>query len=207
MQSEPRAVNMPLQQSDRLPTLRELRISGPGVYNFSNEHCKLWRNCMDWTQIHTLDLGSSCPQHFFEEIGDQLRSLKILTIGISTGEERFGYGPRHMTCMTLEPIKDFIASTESLHELHVTDFDNVAEVIVPIILNSQKSLQVLGYHTSMGRPYSQVRRLIVWTPAQLEALYSDISNLSDLMIDFPLENGNWVSGRAPLSDILILTTL
>jgi len=140
-----RSMNLPLQSSDRLPPLHELTFSGPEPYEFDLSHVKLWSQCMDWSQLRTLDLGLSCPQHFFEEIGGQLIGLKSLTLGIGTGPRRnspWKSGP--MTCETLEPATQFIASLPGLHELHITDLDAATETIVPTILETQKSLQALS---------------------------------------------------------------
>lgn len=91
---------------------------------------------MDWSELRTLALGLSCPQHFFEEIGSQLIGLKSLTMGMGTGPRSnspwrnspWESGP--MTCETLEPATQFIVSLPGLHELHITDLDAATETIV-----------------------------------------------------------------------------
>jgi len=189
-----RSMNLPLQPSDRFPPLHELRFSGSATYEFELSHAKLWSQCMDWSQLRTLDLGISCPQHFFEEIGSQLIGLRSLTMGIGTGPRNYvvwKFGP--MTCDTLQPASQFIASLSGLQELHITDLDAAAEKIVPTIVQTQTSLQVLSYHTSMHRRLEPKMLPCTWTTAQLDELQQRAPNLSRLSIDLPLEDGKWVS--------------
>jgi len=192
-------MNLPLQSSDRLPPLHELTFSGPEPYEFDLSHVKLWSKCMDWSELRTLDLGLSCPQHFFEEIGSQLIGLKSLTMGMGTGPRSsspwrnspWESGP--MTCETLEPATQFIVSLPGLHELHITDFDAATETIVPTILETQNSLQALSYHASTNRRLDRRELPCTWTTAQLDELRQIAPDMLRLSIDFPLEGGKWVS--------------
>lgn len=194
-----RRLNLPLQPSDRLPDLRELRISGPDAYEFDLENCQLWSRCMDWSQLQTLDIGFSCPQHFFDEIARDLTSLKTLTMGIRTGDRKYKhwvYGP--MTCENIGSVARFIEAVPNLRELHITDLDSGAEVVAPSILGSQKSLQTLSYHALMHRTYRRRKLPYAWTTTQLHELRQQSPDLSCLVVDFPLENGKWV-GAAEMS--------
>ncbi len=189
----PHLMYLPLLPSDRLPPLHELRFSGPDTYEFDLQHCQLLKQCMTWHQLYTLDLGLSCPQHFFEEIGGCLVSLKSLTMGIRTGGRGYeyrAYGP--MTCGNLTPVKRFIKSVPGLTELHITDLDAAADAVVPAILSSQKSLHTLSYHASMRRTYQRRKLTYSWTTPQLKSLHQQCPHLSNLELDFPLNNGKWV---------------
>jgi len=136
---------------------------------------------MDWSQLRTLDLGLSCPQHFFEEIGSQLIGLKSLTMGIATGwREHSPWGSGPMTCETLEPATQFIASLPGLHELHITDLHAATKTIVPTILETQKSLQALSYHMPTERRLNRPQLHSRWTTAQLKELRQKAPDLSRL---------------------------
>lgn len=189
----PHLLHLPLLPTDRLPTLHELRFSGPDTYELDLQHCKFLSQCMEWSQLQSLDLGLSCPQHFFEEIGGYLVSLKSLTMGIRTGArnyEHWTYGP--MTCENLAPVTRFIDSVPALTSLNITDLDAAAATIVPAILESQHSLHTLSYHTSMQRKYQRRKIPYSWTTSQLDSLLQQCSHLSSLHIDFQLKDGMWV---------------
>ncbi|KAL8663237.1 MAG: hypothetical protein Q9168_008127 [Polycauliona sp. 1 TL-2023] len=124
--SNPHLLHLPLQPSDRLPPLEELTFSGPPeTYEFTLEHCKLLKMCMDWSHLRVLDLGISCPQHFFEEVGDCLTSLRSLTMGARGGDRDYTHwtkGP--MTCVSLEAVEAFLVSKPQLCELEITYFED-----------------------------------------------------------------------------------
>ncbi|KAL8784321.1 MAG: hypothetical protein Q9213_004030 [Squamulea squamosa] len=194
--AQPRLLNLPLCSSDRLPPLQELTFSGPPeTYEFNLEHCKLLRQCMDWSQLRRLDLGISCPQYFFQEIGHNLPSLKSLTMGIRTGDRYFThwqYGP--LTCNELHPVKTFLSSVCGLHELNITDLDHAARSISPVILQKHSGLRKLYYHASIDRHNARQRRpppySYEWTPKALNTLRIHCRDLRNLTIDFPLVKGH-----------------
>lgn len=188
-------MNMPLQSSDRLPTLFELRFSGPDTYELDLAQCQLWGQCMDWSQLRLLDLGLSCPQHFFEQIGSRLVSLKSLTMGVRTGDRKYThwkYGPMTCDSQSFEPVTRFLRSVPGLHELRTTELDTAASYVVPAIMESQGSLRTLSYHASMYPRYRQKPFPSVWKTAQLDELRRRTPDLVDLEIDFELEDGKWV---------------
>ena len=152
--AHPALLQLPLEPTDRLPSLHELSFSGPPeTYEFDLQHCILLRECMDWTHLQRLDLGISCPQYFFEQIGSQLSSLRALSMGIRTGDRRYKswlQGP--LTCNDLETVTRFLEALPRLHELRLTDFCDAAEEIVPAILTNQTELRVLRYHAEYGGP-------------------------------------------------------
>ncbi|KAL8766627.1 MAG: hypothetical protein Q9209_006644 [Squamulea sp. 1 TL-2023] len=195
--ANPRVLNLPLRRSDRLPPLQELTFSGPPeTYEFDQKHCKMLRKCMDWSQLRRLDLGISCPQHFFEVIGNSLSSLESLTMGIRTGNRRFTHwqhGP--LTCDDLSPTKAFLVSVCGLHELNITDLDHAVGSISPVILREYRVIRKLYYHASIDRNNAHQHRSppykYEWTPQALGMLRTQCRDLKDLTIDFPLVEGHW----------------
>jgi len=193
-QIERRLLNLPLQPSDRLPPLTELSFSGPDTYELDLEHCQLWSQCMDWSQLYTLNLGISCPQHLFSEIGPQLVGLKELTMGIRTGDRRYEhwkFGP--MTCDHLMLVLNFIESVPDLYELNLTDLDASPDIVPLWIVDCQRSLQSLSYHASMHRSEDLREGPHAWDAAQLPYLRQRCPDLAHLLLDFPLVDGGWVS--------------
>ena len=193
-ESEARLMNLPLDPSDRLPPLHELTFSGPDTYEFSIEHCQLLSQCLDWSKLRVLDLGLSCPQSFFQEMGGRLTSLSSLTMGIRTGSRKYShsaYGP--MTCNDYVPIKRFISSLPSLRQLCLMDLDAAAAEIAPLILEHQTLLQNLSYHVSQHRSHRRQRVVLAWPMTVLQNLPVRCPDLKCLEIDFQLEDGKWVS--------------
>ena len=196
----PRVLNLPLIPSDWLPPLHELSFSGPPeTYEFDLEHCRIWSKCMDWSQLRRLDLGISCPQHFFEQIGSQLRSLRSLTAGIRTGNRRYTHwkcGP--LTCENLGTFTSFIESLPGLQELRVTDFEASPEKISSVIVYGVEDLRSLSYHASICRSSRRSGKPHAWKVLALEYLRRRHPNLSHLEVDFPLVEGKWVSRGSKL---------
>ncbi|KAL8646784.1 MAG: hypothetical protein Q9226_006712 [Calogaya cf. arnoldii] len=193
--ANPHVLNLPLQPSDRLPPLQELTFSGPPeTYEFTLAHCQLWKQCMDWSQIRRLDLGISCPQHFFEQLGNSLTSLKSLTMGVRTRDRCYTHwlqGP--MTCDNLNTVQIFLTSVPALYEFDVTYFDRGFIEVLSGVLTRHKSLRKLYCHQSIEREGWATDRGYVyqWTQTLLERLCNSVHGLQDLTIDFPLQNGRW----------------
>ncbi|KAL8696302.1 MAG: hypothetical protein Q9224_002865 [Gallowayella concinna] len=187
--AEPHVLNLPLQPSDRLPPLRELTFSGPPeTYEFDLKHCRLWKQCMDWSQLRRLDLGISCPQNFFEVFGGNLPSLKALTMGMRVGDRNYThwpYGP--LTCDNPSRIKNFIQSLPPLLELNLTDLDLLVELFNFEIPGYHRSLRKLYYHASINR--SDRSRHYTWSESHLLALRDRCRDITDLTIDLPLVKG------------------
>ena len=189
--SFPDCVHLPLQPSDRLPPLRALRIScRPGAYMYSHEHCRIFSQCMDWTRLRRLDLGITCSQYFFEEIGSHLSNLKSLTMGIVTGKHG------ELDCRSLSDIVNFIQSLD-LHELRLTDHINATETMASAIVESQTSLQELSYLPYLKRDHFSfplhVQPTHMWEPSQLRELTLRNPGLSQLEIHVTLVEQKWVS--------------
>ena len=148
---------------------------------------------MEWTQLRRLDIGLSCPQHFFEQIGGHLLSLRSLTMGIRTGNRRYQHwvqGP--LTCTDIWSVSRIVKSLPALHELRVTDFESAAFIMAPAILDSQQALHSLSYLSSMYRRERRNNQDYVWSTALLLMLYQQSPTLTHLELDFVLE-GKWVS--------------
>ena len=198
LSATPHVLNMAINPSDQLPSLHELTFSGPPneAYEFDRPHCELLRHCMDWGQLRRLNIGISCPQYLFEEIGGSISTLKSLTMGVRVGNRKYWRcenGP--MTCENLEAVTKFIGSVPGLHELIITDLDDAAEIIASSIISTQKSLRKLSYLASLYRQGWLTNRReppSVWGTAQLMELKNQCPALSHLEINIPLEKGRWV---------------
>lgn len=176
-------LNLPLTPTDRLPPLQELTFSGlPAMYIFDPEHCKVLSQCMDWTQLRRLDLGVSCPEHFFKEIGRTLRSLKSLTMGLEAS--RYTYRDHG-----LSPFSHFLRSIPELLELHLTDFSAVVHEVAPIILGRERSLHTLSYHVSVDRDWNCPKEHCTWTALQIKCLLECSPGLCHLELSIPLVGG------------------
>ena len=196
---KPHPLNMAFSRSDQLPSLHELTLSGPPneTYEFDRPHCEVLRHCMSWSQLCSLNLGISCPQHLFEEIGGSLSTLKSLTMGVRVGDRKYWRcenGP--MTCENLEAVTKFLETVPGLYELTITDLDDAAQIIASTIVSTQKSLVKLSYLSSLYRRGWHADRKeppSVWSTAQLLELKNQCPALSHLEINIPLEKGRWVS--------------
>ena len=199
--ARPHVLNLPLQPSDRLPSLQELTFSGPPeTYEFTLEHCRLWKQCMNWSHLRRLDLGINCPQHFFEEIGSCLTNLRSLAMGVRCGDRyliHWAYGP--LTCNDITVVTDFITSLPALQDLVLTDFSSDKAKLFHSIKTKSQSLRKLYYHASINRGQSHlVKPYILY--AVLVATISDFVELRQLTFDFPLLDGHWVCPSLPIED-------
>lgn len=191
--ASPHVLNMPLEPSDRLPPLQEFTFSGPPeTYEFTLEHCQLWKQCMDWSRLRRLDLGISCPQHFFKHFGNSLTSLKSLTMGVRFGDRHYTHwaqGP--LTCDGVLVVENFIRCIPHLHELNITDFSSAFAEIFHLIGTRHRTLRKLYYHASINRTQRQHGNpdaVYWWTAREITKL----PELRELTIDFLLLDGRWV---------------
>ena len=208
--ASPHILYLPLRPSDRLPPLQELIFSGtPQIYGFTLEHCKQWKQCMDWSQLHRLDLGISCPQHFCEQFRGSLPSLRSLTMGIRTRDRFHTHLSQDLlTCENLVSVVEFIESARGLHELNISDLDAAVNEISLPIWATYRSLQKLYYHAPINRKYRGhgfPRFGYTWSPIPLETLGHANPELQELTIDFPHPEGHWVGLAVRIEDILRIT--
>lgn len=192
--ASPHLLHLPLQPGDRLPPLQELVLSGPPeTYEFTLEHCQLWKNCMDWSHLRRLDLGISCPQYFFEQLGDRLTSLTALSMGVRIGARDSTpwtkEGP--LACDSVLSIGTFLGSILRLEELTITSFHSCTVDFFHEIFDKHSSLRKFYYHMSThrsGTTFASTSRVLV-----LDMLPFTLPELRELTIDFPLVRGRWVS--------------
>ena len=180
-------LRLPLNPSDRLPSLHELIISGsPGLYEFDLQHCRLLGQCADWSLLRRLDLGHSCSQYLFDELGPRLHRLRSLTIGIRLGTTRISRWCREPVDLdSLDPVIRFIRSVAGLHELRVWDQNCNARKMIAVIIESQRSLQRLSYRL-VNPPHRFSKNLKEWTTSQLLDLRDNCPDLSSLQLYAPL---------------------
>ncbi|KAL9029614.1 MAG: hypothetical protein Q9180_007008 [Flavoplaca navasiana] len=190
--AHPHVLKLPLQPSDRLPPLQELAFSGPPeTYEFTLEHCRLWKQCIDWSYLRRLDLGISCPQHFFEELGSCLINLRSLALGVRIGDRHFTHwaqGP--LTSKNIDVVTNFITSIPRLQELSLTDFGSYEVDLFYSIRTMRKSLRKLYYHASINRRHDHFVMPYLVFPV-LVAKISGLLELRQLTFDFPLLDGHW----------------
>ncbi len=192
--ASPHLLHLPLQPGDRLPPLQELVFSGPPeTYEFTLEHCQLWQNCMDWSHLRRLDLGISCPQYFFEQLGDRLTSFTALSMGVRIGARDYGPWIRDgpLACDSVLSIGTFLGSIPRLEELTITSFHSCAVDFFHGIFEKHSSLRKFYYHMSMHRSvttFASTSRVIV-----LDMLPFTLPELRELTIDLPLVRSRWVS--------------
>ncbi|KAL8889627.1 MAG: hypothetical protein Q9215_003135 [Flavoplaca cf. flavocitrina] len=203
--ARPHVLNLPLQPSDRLPSLQELTFSGPPeTYEFTREHCRLWKQCMDWSHLRRLDLGISCPQYFFEEIGSCLTNLRSLAMGVRIGDRYFTHwaqGP--LTSNNINVVTNFITCIPMLQELSLTNFVSGESDLFQSIRTKCTSLRKLYYHASINRHDHLVKPYILYPV--LVATISELLELRQLTFDFPLLDGHWPTHLA--NDIAKLARL
>lgn len=142
---------------------------------------------MDWSHLRLLDLGINYPQHYFEEFGKSLPSLKSLTIVIRSGDSHsFPSGAQEpTTCNNVLPIHRFLITIPALRELSITDFNsNFADIFEMIETKCQK-LRKISYHASLSRRRAHSSERLERALAELAKLLE----LRELTLDFPLVNG------------------
>lgn len=172
------------EQQSRLPELRNVLLNNTKLrvldIRTQSNFSRGMRGPGDHTKFRSMNLPLQPSDRF-----PPLHELRF------SGSATYEFEP--MTCDTLQPASQFIASLSGLQELHITDLDAAAEKIVPTIVQTQTSLQVLSYHTSMHRRLEPKMLPCTWTTAQLDELQQRAPNISGLSIDLPLEDGKWVS--------------
>lgn len=195
LNSQYKELSLPLVPSDRLPALQTLAFSGsPAPYDFNLNHCQLLKRCVGWSHLRRLDLNTSCPEHLFKEIGGKLCNLQSLRMGILiAGLNNPWSDSAPMTSSSLGPVTAFIRSVPGLLDLHLDDYCASSQVIAPIILDSQRLLQTLSYQAAR-EIWNHERDGIsdAWTTAHIRELHERCPDLSQLVVDVPLDHGKWV---------------
>ncbi|KAF2810779.1 uncharacterized protein BDZ99DRAFT_497738, partial [Mytilinidion resinicola] len=182
-------LNLLLQPGDKLPPLEELHL--PMQYNWSREHCQIFRSSTDWTQIRRLDIGFGCPQIFFEEFQGQTPGLKSFHTSFRQGPKRWEGAPP--TCGDNPGcVVSFFDAIDALEELHISNHDNDAGILFDAILKHSQSLRKLQFFTSLDQEYRR-KQPVVWGAEKLEQLREQAPNLQDLGIDIGLvgEDHTW----------------
>ncbi|KAH0566254.1 hypothetical protein GP486_000352 [Trichoglossum hirsutum] len=177
----PQWLYLPLLPSDRLTPLHELMLSDWPPYYLSRQHCEIWRECMDWSQLRCLDLGAGCPGNFFEALLGRVPNLKSLRMGFDTTSRPYG----RLTCVDPTFVQGFIESIDSLHELFITNQVRDPGILFPAIVKHHESLQTLAFHTPPDTSFRHSGPG-VWTTEQLTQLREQFTKLSRLEIDLSL---------------------
>jgi hypothetical protein len=190
----PQELNLALLPSDRLAPLHELMVSDWPPYYFSPGHCEIWSECMDWTELKSLDLGSGCPGDFFNRFLGRVPNLKSLRLGF---DDVNPWPYELLPCGEPDSVRGFIESIDDLHELFITNQIEDPEVLFPAIVKHRGSLQTLGFHTPPDTSYYKRDAPGVWTTEQLTQLREQFTKLSRLEIDLDLEDSKLVREILP----------
>ncbi|KAH7411658.1 hypothetical protein DE146DRAFT_627711 [Phaeosphaeria sp. MPI-PUGE-AT-0046c] len=100
--------------------LRDLTIDVKdyGIYNLNTRHCEMWVQCMDWSQLRSLDLGHTSPQYLLPALTGRVSGLVSLC---------FSFWPNHRdpwapwaNPANLDIVRHFL---ESINALHVVTLD------------------------------------------------------------------------------------
>ncbi|KAI4117407.1 MAG: hypothetical protein LQ345_002348 [Seirophora villosa] len=201
LNSQYKELSLPLVPSDRLPALQTLAFSGaPAPYDFNLNHCQLLKRCVDWSHLRRLDLNTSCPEHLFKEIGGNLCNLQSLKMGIRlAGMTNPWSNSGPMTSSSKGPVAAFFRSVPGLLDLHIDDYSASSQVIAPIILDSQRLLQTLSYQAARETwGHEQDSISYAWITAHFRKLHERCPDLSQLVIDVPLDHSKRSLDYAPL---------
>ncbi|KAL8868427.1 MAG: hypothetical protein Q9174_005000 [Haloplaca sp. 1 TL-2023] len=176
---------LPLNASNRLPALQELRFSGQdAMYTFDHSYCQVVSQCMDWGQLRRLDLGLGCSRSFYEIIGPHLTGLMSLRLVIDYEFDAHFY------------VKCLLTSLRNLQELKLLDFQFSLDEVLSWLPGKTHSLRMLSCHSVATydvesddedeEPYYHDYDSI-WH--FLKSLYDVNPSLSHLEIDLPLVTG------------------
>lgn len=128
----------------RLPALEELCLTltwawGGSTYLWDVDHCRLFRNAMDWSRMHKLDFGSANPGAFLQTLNGHIPNLKVLRVGVDSGSIRVA--------------KTFIESVPALECLDIAQADIAIEQLWPAIMKHKFTLKELVLRPSIGDNY------------------------------------------------------
>ncbi|KAF2270489.1 hypothetical protein CC78DRAFT_528248 [Lojkania enalia] len=73
-------LNLPLELGDKLPPIEELAVDSPD-YDYSESHCDLLVECIDWSRIRRLSFGPWCPHALFGSLANHVAKLKSIEFG------------------------------------------------------------------------------------------------------------------------------
>ena len=129
-----------------LPRLEELRIHVQGMggdwgdraYPWDAENCRLFRDAIDCSRLHTLDFGNDNPKIFFSYFNGILPALKSLRFGISKENDAASQAAR------------FISSAPPLESLDIDRAPRGIAQLWPVIETHKDSLKHLVLRPTSG---------------------------------------------------------
>jgi hypothetical protein len=119
-------IQIPLRQMDRLPPLEELAVNAQ-TYDLDHEHCMRLLQCMDWSKLKKLTLGSSKSTSFFDVFANNLPILEDLNI-VYHSSPRPLYPPYSQEDL-FKSHSRFISSLESLKKMTIRG--NIIDLRLP----------------------------------------------------------------------------
>lgn len=107
--------NLQLQPGDIMPSLETLTLLD-GNYYFSEDHCQLWKTCMDWKQLRVLELKRA-PRHLFRALTGAVPELRCLRFCLE--EDRYTNDTDRDVDLTA--VGCFLAAINGLEEMEIGD--------------------------------------------------------------------------------------
>ncbi|KAF2831759.1 hypothetical protein CC86DRAFT_143063 [Ophiobolus disseminans] len=179
--STPDTIQLRLEPTDRLPSLEELVIK-PHTYYFAREHCTRLYQCMDWTKLKRLKLGTSNSVAFLLTFTGKLPHLEHLDFSFHFKPE--AYSPyfdrdRLVSCC------DFMTSLNMLTVLIVRcDAIDLSNIFWHLLATTHgKRLQQLSLRSCFDALEAPSYRL------SIRGFLTAFQNLTRLEVDFPTWNG------------------
>lgn len=188
-------VQIPFQPTDKIPPLEELNIEAT-TYDFDEQHCSVLLDCIDWTKIKRLKLGTSNSQLLFEYLLGCLPQLQCLDFAAkSTGVEHRRL-PGYYRKTNLHAYSRFLRSIVSLRELTVRcDLIDFADEFWAHLSEDLESLSILPRVDGLDCPQIQPRVFEYGNQNQRQAdslrnLLTTLPNLIALRLSLPTWNDN-----------------
>lgn len=182
--------NFQFQDGDVMPAIEQLRIPVHG-YDLSDENCKQWKNCMDWSKLLRLDLDNYSPDNLMLALTGKVPNLKVLEFGLTKhryanwkGETNLGVASR------------FLASINGLEELRVVERE---VAVLPILWPEFLEKHGNTLHT-LSITYLDFVHANPWEPSDFANLLEKSPKLESLVVNMALEQRVQHGPQSPETD-------
>jgi hypothetical protein len=167
-------LNLQFERGDRFPALEDLDLSDcHSAYDMNRQHCAMWTQCMDWSNLKKLDLGHSSPQYLLPALTGRIPQLQTLRFGFWDNHE--GPGASWASPSDLSIVTRFFCSITALRSLTLfsgTDAE-MSQIRPHILRNCGTSLKKL-HVTLLDRRG--------WTAPAFEDLRKYVPRLTELEV-------------------------
>ncbi|KAF2004981.1 hypothetical protein P154DRAFT_23980 [Amniculicola lignicola CBS 123094] len=157
----------PFRPLESFPPLEELYI-GYQCYDIQRADCRLWRDCMDWTCLKTLDLGGTSPVWFIKSITGAVPQLRVF----KCGTRAFRDPNSEWSCWRndTDVIPSFLESIDALECLEISPAEGGELQFQTRILRK------------CGPPLKSLRLATHWCDENFEELQHFAPNVEDLKV-------------------------